>query len=272
MSVSRTFTPQTEGWFAGLDEDVYRKAHGINISSLKKMARSPAHYQAALEEIKEPTDSQIFGTLTHLAILEPDRLAGSYVVKPEDINLRTKDGQAWKAAQTVPILDADKAAGLESIAQRIKNHPTASAILAGGQKELSVFKYDEHTGLMLKGRLDCLTEDAHGRRTIVDVKTTDDASLDEFSRSIAKWRYDAQAAFYSDLVEAEFFVFIAVEKSAPYEIGVYALDNESIANGRASYRKWLDQLALCIEDNSWPGYPTDIQMINMPKWAMKEAA
>lgn len=38
----------------------------------------------------------------------------------------------------------------------------------------------------------------NGRDVVVDLKTTDDASLDGFSKSIANWRYDVQAPYYLD--------------------------------------------------------------------------
>lgn len=272
MSTERTFKPGIPGVYYGLPETTYRDAKGVNISSLKKMGRTPAHYIAAIEEPQEPTESMEFGTLVHLAVLEPKRLAGSYVVRPDGMKFSTKEGKAWKDAQTLPIIDADKDKALRDIASAIQTHPTAAAILAGGQNEVSVFKQHDETGLLLKGRIDCLTEDAHGCKTLVDVKTCQDASPGEFARTIAKFRYDAQAAFYMDLVDGEFFVFVAVEKEPPYGIGVYALDPEAIQNGRRSYETWLQRLWDCQSTGNWPCYPTDIQVLSMPKWAMDHAA
>lgn len=37
-----------------------------------------------------------------------------------------------------------------------------------------------------------------GQNVVIDLKTTDDASLDGFSKSIANWRYDVQAPYYLD--------------------------------------------------------------------------
>lgn len=83
MSIDRTFKPGTPGVYYGLPEATYRSAHGVNISSLKKMAKTPRHYLAAIEEPQEPTSDMEFGTLVHLAVLEPQRLTGSYVVRPD---------------------------------------------------------------------------------------------------------------------------------------------------------------------------------------------
>lgn len=267
------FLEGVPGVFEGLNEQVYRSAPGVNISNLKAMGKSPAHYLAKIEEpASDPTDAQVFGTLLHLAVLEPERLAGAYVTRPEGLKFTTKEGKAWKDSQTLPILDDAKSAALIRTAMAVSNHPTAGQILAGGKKEVSVFKTDPKTGLLLKGRIDCLTEDENGFVTVVDVKTTDDASISGFSRAIASWQYHAQAAFYLDLVDADYFVFLAVEKSAPYAVGIYALDEASIMKGRDAYCTWLDKLAECQASGEWPGYSLEVETISLPAWAMKGGA
>jgi hypothetical protein len=87
-------------------------------------------------------------------------------------------------------------------------------------------------GMLLKGRVDIVAIDQHGATTIADVKTTEDASIEAFSKTIAQYGYAQQAAYYMDLLGASHFVFIAVEKTAPYAVGVYCLDAASIAVGR----------------------------------------
>lgn len=269
---SRPFAPGATGTWYGLDEQTYRAAPGVNISNLKKMARTPAHYLAGVQYPLEPTETMEFGTLVHLAVLEPNRLAQSYVVRPDGLDFRSKEGKAWKEAQTVQILTPEQDHALQGITRTIQTHPTAASVLAGGQKEVSVFRHHRDTRLLLKGRIDCLTEDANGFRTIIDVKTTQDASPGEFARSVAKFRYDAQAAFYMDLTDAEFFLFVAVEKEPPYGVGVYQLDAAAIENGRRSYETWLQRLWDCQSTDTWPSYPTEIQTISLPKWAMDAAA
>lgn len=149
-----------------------------------------------------------------------------------------------------------------------------------------------------------------GKNMVVDLKTTDDASKDGFSRSIANWRYDVQHPFYLDGLQAAIrqsggvipdaavagaaelsaywidaetgvlcrcrpdfwrgspdnFVFIAVEKKAPYAVGVYVLDAESVDLGRAQYRADLNRYAECLRTDNWPGYGDKIQTISVPGW------
>ena len=94
------------------------------------------------------------------------------------------------------------------------------------------------TGILCRCRPDFWREDD----IIVDVKTTEDASPEEFSRSLAKWRYHVQAPFYMDGIELatgrrpKGFVFLVVEKKPPYAVAAYTLDPESIELGRSEYR------------------------------------
>ena len=262
------FLPDTEGIFFDLAEDVYRAAPGVNISALKKMSMSPAHYRAGIEEEKpEPTPAQVFGTMLHRAALEPWRLAESFALKPEAIDYRTKDGKAWREAQTLPVLDAKQFKAVNGCADSVASHPIAQSILLNAKKEVSVFKRHEPTGLLLKGRMDILATDTEGNTVIADVKTTQEASPAGFPREMAKWGYDQQAAFYTDLMGASFFMFLAVEKEAPYAVGLYNLDAESIQIGREKNERNLAKLKLCQDLNDWPAYPQEITTISLPRWA-----
>lgn len=271
--MSDLFEPNAEGVFHNLPEDIYRQAPGVNISNLKLMGRSPAHYHARVTGPRmEPTPAMIFGTLLHRACLEPEKLAGSFVVKPEDMDFRSKAGKEWRDGQTVPIIDAGQAAALNEAAAKVLAHPRASAVLAGAQKEVSVFKRRSLTSdLLLKGRIDAIAVDEQGLTTIADIKTTDDASSNAFARAIASWGYAEQAAFYMDLVGASYFLFVAVEKTAPYEVAIYCLDEESIALGRERNNRHLDTLELCLKANEWVGYSQEIETISLPRWAKAAA-
>jgi exodeoxyribonuclease VIII len=113
---------------------------------------------------------------------------------------------------------------------------------------------------------------------LVDLKTCVDASPAGFAKSIVNWRYQVQAAFYSDGWEAatgqkvHAFVFAAVEKEWPYAAAAYMLTDEDLTQGRLAYRRNLRTYAACTASGEWPGYSTDIQLLNLPAWAKKETA
>lgn len=164
----------------------------------------------------------------------------------------------------------------QAIAASVLSHPIAGKLFAAGagDAELSCYWIDEKTGVLCRVRPDFWRHD----RLVVDLKTTVDASPEGFSRSIEKWSYHVQDPFYQDGISAAIqqsgsdrkppkaFIFVAVEKTAPYAVGVYRLDADSAEIGRREYRENLDTYARSLATDNWPGYSTKIEAIGLPEW------
>jgi exodeoxyribonuclease VIII len=118
-------------------------------------------------------------------------------------------------------------------------------LLEGAEVEASYYWRDPGSNLLLKARPDLVNKK---KRILLDFKTTTDASFNSFRRSIANFSYDIQSAFYLDGVNAALgtdfnrFIFVAVEKQAPYEIALYELDEASIDVGRDLYKQGIKKL------------------------------
>lgn len=180
------------------------------------------------------------------------------------------------------VLAGDAWEQVHAMRNSVMDHPAASRLLsAPGRAELSVYWRDPVTGVLCRCRPDFWRDDG----IVVDLKSTEDASPEGFAKSIANWRYDVQAPYYvdginlmreqagrSDIAKAKAFVFIAVEKKAPYAVGVYLLDAESIEHGRVKYRACLDTFAACDTSGVFPGYGDKIQTISLPGWQLAKAA
>lgn len=246
----------------------------VSQSQLRDFARSPLHYYArhvAKTATVEETPAMAFGSAFHAAILEPDEWA-RYAVA--DWDARTKAGKEARdaaLASGAKILSRESYDTIEAMREAIAAHPEASAILgARTHTEEPIGWEDPLTGIRCKAKPDAVCE-VRGRVAIVDLKTTTDADEDSFSRSIYNFGYHVQAAMYlrgwreAKGVTANDFEFIAIEKAAPYAIGVYELDEAAIANGTARVVSLLHRLKICRETNSWPGY--GIKTIGLPKWA-----
>lgn len=272
------------GVYDNLTNHEYHSGPGINKGLLDVVRRSPAHAKAVLDAANdsEPTAAMQLGTAFHSMLLEPQDFERTYVVAPK-FDKRTKEGKAgWEAFQAEhggkQFIDQEQLDQLLAMAHSVRQHPAANALLTGapGRAELSVYWQDAITGELCRCRPDFWRQDG----IIVDVKTTDDASQEEFSRSLVKWRYHVQAPWYLDGTTAahqaghapkgwsapKAFAFLVVEKKPPYAVAVYVLDAESMALGRAEYRTDLDKLAACMKSGEWPGYGDTIQQLGVPQW------
>lgn len=270
------------GVYSGITNDAYHSGEGISKSGLDLIGRSPLHYWAKYldpqREPQEPTPAMLLGTAIHSAVLEPHSFANDYVVFPK-IDRRTKEGKAYydeliAQAAGRTIISADDYATCVSIQDNVRRHPAAQVLLNDGEPELSVYWRDEQTGVLCKCRPDWMNYKAN---TIIDVKSTDDASPAGFQKSIVKWGYHVQAAWYLDGVKAatghapKAFIFAAFEKTRPFATAFYYADEDMIELGRQLYRERLDVFAACLKNNSWPGYPQQLSPISLPGWVMKAA-
>lgn len=246
--------------------------HGLDL-----IHRAPAVYHARLLSPPEPrTAAQRWGTLVHLYTFEPENVARETAITPAGIDRRTKAGkEAWEsfileACGREPVSE-DEHAELMQVADAVHAHPTAGRILAAGHPstaEMSLYWTDPDIGARCRARPDQVTTDA----LVVDLKTTANASADAFQRDAWKFRYHVQAAFYLDALRtlrhpAESFVFIAVEKEAPYLVQVFVATDEFVDAGRVAYKADLETYKSCLASGSWPGFPTDAQPLTIPAFA-----
>jgi hypothetical protein len=273
---ARTQLP-APGLVYGMVNADYHAVPALGASGLKLLARSPAHYFGVMLDParpqSEPSPAMRAGTLAHCAILEPDELAARYVVKPEGVDLRTKDGKAWVAAVTagVEIMTAEQRETAIRQAAAVRALPEICDLLAGGKPEVSAFWTDAATGELCKCRPDWVATLDEGV-ILVDVKTAQDASPAGFAKAVANFGYHRQAAWYVNGYEQASgrrvlgFVFAVVESNYPHAAAAYMLTDEDTERAGADNRRLLDLYVACKRANAWPGYPSAIQQLALPPW------
>lgn len=262
-----------------MDNTDYHAHPAISKSHLDQVARSPLHYWARYLDPNrvptEPTPAMAIGTAVHTHVLELDQWDARYAIAPESIDRRTKMGKAeWEVFTTAAtgrtVLSRADAELVMRMGHAVYSHPAAAMLLGlPGKTETTHMWDDAATGLQCKCRPDWLTDDGS---LIIDLKTTEDASPAGFRKSIANWRYHVQAAWYLNGIEQATgtrpnqFIFICVEKKAPFAVAVYAADAEMIQIGNEAAARDLDVLATCKAAGAWPGYSDQIETINLPSW------
>jgi hypothetical protein len=262
-----------------LDDDAYFALPYISKSGLDLVAKCPAHFKYWSERERTKTRAMDLGTAIHCAVLEPYAFTQRFA-PVLDCDRRTKAGKAafeeWTKEHQgkIPLSGSDWSTCLAA-ANAVFAHPVAQPLLMGGEAEQTLIWDTPHLGadgkpLLAKGKVDYLAG-----RTIIDLKTSRDASRDSFQESIRLYRYGVQAAFYSDALEyllggspVEDFVFIVVESAPPYHVAIYRPDIKMIADGRKAYEKDLRLYAECTRSGEWPGLNKDsVSYISMPRRA-----
>jgi hypothetical protein len=240
---------------------------------------------------REETPAMMIGTAIHAAVLEPDKFAADYVVLPDDrprrptsiqLNAKKPSDETlaaidwWdrftEANTGRVVITGEDYAACQAIAAQVRTHPAARALFRDGKAEQSAFWIDPETKVLCKARPDWMMPGA-----ILDVKSTENASLSAFQRSVVSWRYHVQAAWYLDgLAQAtgervEAFIFCCFEKKPPYAAAFYYADADMIELGRREYRQALRVYADCLSADKWPGYTNEILPISLPVWVLNAA-
>jgi len=244
----------------------YRAIPAVSISALKHICQSPSHYKWHKDHPQEQTPAMLLGTLTHLAVFQPELLPGTYAVKPDGMSFATKEGKAWRESQRCPIISHEDSLALAGMAESVRSNRTVVEWLSSGNPEVSLFAKHPSLDLDMKGRVDWVLRN---NPILLDLKTCENAA--DFEREAAARKYHLQEAFYRMLcslndVTVERFVFIAVEKKPPFGARLLEFDRESVEIAHATNGENLRVLARCLKDDSWPGYRPTPEFISLPKW------
>jgi len=259
-----------------MPEDLYHLdpvAEGsISSTGVKEILRTPAHFAWYREHGRpDKTDFEL-GRVFHSIVLGT---GAEYVPLPFDA-WTTKDAKAARAqalqAGLTPLKTSEWAQ-VQAMVAGFRASPL-SALLDGGIAERSMFWRDEETGVWCRGRLDL-----SNKATIVDLKTSKNASKEAFRRDAANYGYHDQYALYlrgvralraqlgiDDDVEPE-FIHLVVEKTPPYLTAAYEFDRLACEVGDARVTKALKTFRDCQATGLWPGYPVDIQPLSLPSYA-----
>ena len=266
---------QPLGIIHDLDIEAYHSGPGISKSGLDDMDPPARYYALHMDPNRPPrvqTPAQRVGQLAHCAILEPEEFGQRYAVGP-DCSRATK---AWKEfelsiAPGIEAVKPDEAAVAWAQREQVLKLPGMKEILSAGVAEASAFWEDPYTGVLCRCRPDFVADAA-----LIDLKTVGRGDVFGFSRQAPKLNYHVQDAFYSwgyakasGMLERDFW-FLTVESDYPYLASRHRLPVEAKNEGLALVRLKLDIYAECLKRNEWPGYPSEIQTVNWPAWALTQ--
>ena len=228
----------------------YRALPAMNWSRLKDIHTSPKLFKYREDHPRPDTPALSNGRLIHMAVLEPERFAAECVIRPPGIDLRNKEGKAWKASlEGRSIVDQ----AVLDCADAVLTDPEASALLAGCKTEVTAEWVDQLTGVSCKARLDAAKSVA-----FIDLKSC--RGLKQFHRDAENMLYHGQVAWYHDgaiaagLIEPDADAYlIAVESSEPFDVMVIRATRGTLDKGRCLCRSLLGLWQQCDETGLWPG-------------------
>lgn len=253
-----------------MTEQEYRRAEGVNKSTLWNLMRSPAHYKYYLENQREDTAAYKFGRAVHAAILTPSAYKRDFAVIPADIDRRTKAGKEeyelfMRAHEGQELLSAEDAETVKEIVAAFKRNKDAVKLLSRTKREKPIFWTDDN-GIKCKCRID-----AYKAGMILDLKTAADAETGNFSREALRYGYDVQAAHYLDAyqhtesaIRPEWY-FIVIEKTEPYAINILKADIGFLDYGYIRRQELIEKLKACQDQKAYPDY--GINELCLPAWA-----
>ena len=233
----------------------------LSYSSLKAFAKSPNHYLLYKQRKMKPTPAMQLGSIADCLILTPERFEREYSVLPE-IDRRTKEGKAiyetfLEDAQGKELVKMETYREAKSIADVVIHHREAMELLQG-QKQVELS--GEIHGIEFRGFADAVNSNS-----IIDLKTTQDASPSAFQKQAYNLMYHLQCAIYLELSGAQNFFWVAVENKAPHNVAIYAPDQDFKDRGQELLYD------LCQRFKAWDGtpesYSQQIELLTLPNWS-----
>jgi exodeoxyribonuclease VIII len=263
-------------FFPDVDDEVYHhpECPGISKSGLDIVHRSVSHWEYSLTVKKEPTPAMLIGSAFHDSVLKPDLFKSRYIIMPE---FRTTNADKAAKAEFVSknngkrFLDQEDYDRVLKMRDAILSHPKAKLILKDAVFEEAFWWTDPFTNILCKCKTDIRRKDG----IIADLKSSSDASFLAFTDSIWRYNYDKQGGMYLSGVETvtgipySSFIFIVVEKEAPFCVQIFDLGDETIKFGKEMYLRDLRKLCEDTHQNK-KGYSPDIIKIELSQWKRQE--
>lgn len=277
-------------WHPDLSNELYHLDRtALSSTGLKTLLKkSPAHFKALWTKGSdglEEKEAFRYGSLCHLAILEPEKFKQSFIREPVfqaptqkgEMSTRSKEAlkmkDDWYASlkpDQIVVTEKDYE-NIQGTIASILNHKKASQVIQGATVELSGYFRDPVTGIKCRIRPDIYHQD---KKVLIDFKTTVDASKQIFSNQIDRLLYHVSLIFYGEGIrqitgsEPLYYAFLAVEKEDPWAVSLYWLDKQSIETAKAWYYNGMQIMKNCLEKNKFPAYQADeAEEISLPPWA-----
>jgi len=234
--------------YKDIPNEDYHAGVGISSSYIRRFGQSQLH---AIEHKQESSPNLKFGTASHALIVEGQEafdkevrvLTGSPYTKAY------KEEKAEYEEQGFIVLKESEVETIQSMKDNMVYEGNAYLDAKGKIAEASVYWYEDD--ILCKCRPDMMCPplkepNSDNKIVIVDYKTTISCEPFAFNKSVKKYGYDMQAAWYRRGLlmagyDVEDFMFIAQEKVHPYASKVFRITKEQIDFGWTMMENYLEE-------------------------------
>tara|TARA_R100000951_G_scaffold114937_1_gene121427 strand:+ start:843 stop:1826 length:984 start_codon:yes stop_codon:yes gene_type:complete len=239
------------------------------------LTTSPAKVRWERENPRPSSSPLIMGGCFHSMVLEPECLDVEYAIKPPDIDGKSPLTKYYKETfaemqeerPDAQWLKPDEWKTCLGMADAVLSNSVFTHYASDIDAVAEASGFFNYNGASCKVRPDLYTSDG----TIIDLKSTQDASEVGFRKSVRNFGYNFQACYYLEAMRAlglpaKQFIFCVVEKVAPFSVATYTLTASEIDRQKPRMQKACEIWATCMESGVWPGYPEEVVTLDLSRF------
>ena len=234
--------------YKDIPNEDYHAGVGISSSYIRRFGQSQLH---AIEHKQESSPNLKFGTASHALLVEGQEAFDKEVkvITGSPYTKAYKEEKADYEEQGFIVLKESEAEIIHAMKDSMVYEGNAYLNAKGKIAEASIYWYEDDVLCKCRPDLICppLNEpNSDNKIVIVDYKTTVSCEPFAFNKSVKKYGYDMQAAWYRRGLlmagyDVEDFMFIAQEKVHPYASKVFRITKEQIDFGWTMMENYLEE-------------------------------
>ena len=265
-----------DGLTKGIANAEYHGGSELSRSTASSLlTTSPAKVRWERDNPRPSSSALVMGGCFHSMVLEPECLDVEYAIKPPDIDGKSPLTKYYKETfaemqeerPDAQWLKPDEWKTCLGMAEAVLSNPVYThyaSDIEGIAEGTGYFKYN---GASCKVRPDQYISEG----TIIDLKSTQDASEAGFRKSVRSFGYNFQACYYLEAMRAlglpaKQFIFVCVDKSPPYLTATYTLTASEIDRQKPRMQKACEIWATCMDSGVWPGYPEEVVTLDLSRF------
>ena len=273
-------------WKEAMSEVSYHEDFSrVSRSMLSTLKESPRLYYelyvARSRRSSPPTAAMTRGTRFELLLMDPIGYRERYAIAPQCgpagepwDRRKTEHKRAWAEwsegnAGKEHVTTEEHNELLAMVAGALRHPEIDRVATAEGQLQHRLDWNDPVTGTPCKSLMD---KSFVENDLIVDIKTAEDPSPEAFSRSVARYGYHRQEAWYRlgyriHFDETPRFLFCVVGSKPPYDAAVYELDDAAMEAGQSENEHLLSRLVELTASGEWlPSWGKGVVTLSLPRW------